>query len=117
MACFPSATRRWKNREANFNRNQKQRSIGDLLGDLYPLRVSLSRIDSRITTIFLKARRDSVTFVSAYSQGHGRARHGEDSTSRAGTKTAQGRVLSKLEETTPVRIGDRGGLAGTELLA
>ena len=56
--------------QANATRNQKQRSIGDLIGtyirSAYPYKESAQEL-----TTFFQGETDSVTFVSAYSQGMG----------------------------------------------
>ena len=95
--------------QANATRNQKQRSIGDLLGtyirSAFPYRESAQEL-----TMFFQGETDSVTFVSAYSQGMGG--RGMAKIQIAADDDAQGRMLLKLEETTPVRIGEQAESPG-----
>ena len=95
--------------QANATRNQKQRSIGDLIGtyirSAYPYKESAQEL-----TTFFQGETDSVTFVSAYSQGMGG--RGMAKIQIAADDDAHGRMLLKLEETTPVRIGDQADSPG-----
>ena len=90
--------------QANATRNQKQRSIGDLIGTYIRSAFPYKESPQELTTFF-QGETDSVTFVSAYSQGMGG--RGMAKIQIAADDDAQGRMLLKLEETTPVRIGDR----------
>jgi prepilin-type N-terminal cleavage/methylation domain-containing protein len=95
--------------QANATRNQKQRSIGDLVGtyirSAFPYKESAQEL-----TTFFQGETDSVTFVSTYSQGMGG--RGMAKIQIAGDDDAHGRILLKLEETTPVRIGEQADSPG-----
>ena len=71
--------------------------------------VSLSGIGARTHDVF-QGETDSVTFVSAYSQGMGG--RGMAKIQIGADDDAHGRMLLKLEETTPVRIGDQADSPG-----
>ena len=86
---------------ASFSRNQKTRSIGDLLAtyirSAYPYRGSLQE-----QAIFFYGEPDSVTFVSSYSHAMG----GRGMAKIAIEKDAvdNGRARVRLAETAPVRV-------------
>ena len=88
--------------EKSFNRNQKTRSIGDLLAtyirSAYPYRESIQE-----QTIFFDGERESLTFVSAYS--HAMGGRGMAKISIEKDEADNGRALVRLAETAPVRVG------------
>jgi len=95
--------------QANATRNQKQRSVGDLVGtyirSAFPYKES-----AQDPATFFQGESDSVTFVSAYSQGMGG--RGMAKIQIGADDDANGRMLLKLEETTPVRLGDQAESTG-----
>jgi hypothetical protein len=95
--------------EGSFNRNQKLRSVADLLGSYvrsaYPYRESPQE-----PTVFFEGETESVAFISAYSRGLGgrgmaKISIGKDDDGSAGEAV-------KLEEITPVRLGAAAGSGG-----
>lgn len=95
--------------DANSMRNQKQRAIADLLGgyirSTFPYRESAQE-----QSIFFDGESDSLTFISAYSQGMGG--RGMAKISIAKDQDSDGRAALKLEESTPVRVNSDAGSAG-----
>ena len=93
----------------NFNRNQKTRSIGDLLATYirsgYPYRESIQE-----QTIFFEGEREMMTFVSAYS--HGMGGRGMATITLEKEETNAGSASVRLTETAPVRVGAAGGDVG-----
>ncbi len=87
---------------ASFSRNQKTRSIGDLLAtyirSAYPYRGSIQE-----QAIFFDGERDSVTFVSSYS--HAMGGRGMAKIAIEKDEADNGRALVRLAETAPVRVG------------
>ncbi len=87
---------------ASFNRNQKTRSIGDLLAtyirSAYPYRESIQE-----QAIFFAGEHESVTFVSAYS--HAMGGRGMAKIAIEKDEADNGRALVRLAETAPVRVG------------
>ena len=87
---------------ASFNRNQKTRSIGDLLAtyirSAYPYRQSIQE-----QAIFFDGGHESVTFVSAYSHAMGGRGMAKIAIEKDGADN--GRALVRLAETAPVRVG------------
>jgi hypothetical protein len=87
---------------ASFNRNQKTRSIGDLLAtyirSAYPYRESIQE-----QAIFFAGERERVTFVSAYS--HAMGGRGMAKIAIEKDEADNGRALVSLAETAPVRVG------------
>jgi len=94
---------------ASFNRNQKTRSIGDLLAtyirSAYPYRESIQE-----QAIFFAGERERVTFVSAYS--HAMGGRGMAKIAIEKDEADNGRALVSLAETAPVRVGDDAGDGG-----
>jgi len=95
--------------EKNFDRNQKTRSMGDLLATYirsgYPYRESIQE-----QTIYFEGERENLTFVSAYSHamgGRGMAKISIDK-----SDGANGGALVRLAESAPVRLGGEGGEGG-----
>jgi prepilin-type N-terminal cleavage/methylation domain-containing protein len=95
--------------QANAGRNQKQRSVGDLVGSYISSAFPYKESPQDPATFF-QGETDSVTFISAYSQGMGG--RGMAKIQIAAGDDANGRTLLKLEETTPVRIGEQTGATG-----
>lgn len=94
---------------ANSTRNQKQRVIADLLGSY--IRSTFPYRDSpQEQSIFFDGESDSLTFVSAYSQGMGG--RGMAKISIAKDEDSDGRATLKLEESAPVRVNSDAGSAG-----
>jgi prepilin-type N-terminal cleavage/methylation domain-containing protein len=95
--------------QLNSTRNQKQRSIADLLGS-YVRSTFPYRESPQEQTIFFEGDSDNLTFVSAYSQGMGgrgmaKIQIIQDEDERGGTTI-------KLDETAPVRINSESGSGG-----
>lgn len=92
-----------------FTRNQKLRSVSDLLASYvrsaFPYRESLQE-----PTVFFDGTAESVTFVSAYSQGLG----GRGMAKITISKSEDGaeRAAIKLAESVPVRLSNESGAAG-----
>jgi prepilin-type N-terminal cleavage/methylation domain-containing protein len=107
--AFSLSHRAVEKSQANATQNQKQRSVADLLGSYirstFPYRESAQE-----TAAFFQGGADSVTFVSAYSQGMGG--RGMAKIQIAADDAGDGRAHLKLEETTPVRINADPGAAG-----
>jgi prepilin-type N-terminal cleavage/methylation domain-containing protein len=95
--------------EAHATRQQKRRVVAELLGNYirssYPYRESAQE-----QTIYFAGERDSVTFVSAYSQAMGG--RGLAKIHLATEIDGDGRGTLKLEETAPVRVNTEGGGSG-----
>ncbi|HEX9786554.1 MAG TPA: prepilin-type N-terminal cleavage/methylation domain-containing protein [Candidatus Binatia bacterium] len=95
--------------QASAARNQKQRSVADLLGSYirsaYPYRHSPQE-----QTVFFDGASDSLAFVSAYSHGMGGRGMAMIHISVDGNGGAQAAL--RLEEVTPVRLDADEGLAG-----
>lgn len=92
--------------DANATRNQKQRAIADLLGSYvrssFPYRES-----PQDPSVYFDGDSDSLTFVSAYSQGLGGRGMAKIQISQE--DGGDGRSSIKVEETTPVRISFDAG--------
>ena len=88
--------------QVSFARNQKSRSVSDLLASYvrstYPYRESLQD-----QTVFFSGETDSLTFVSAYS--HGMGGRGMAKITIAKDAGSNGTTL-RLEEAVPVRLND-----------
>jgi prepilin-type N-terminal cleavage/methylation domain-containing protein len=95
--------------QMNSTRNQKQRSIVDLLGSYirsaFPYRESPQE-----QTIFFDGDSENLTFVSAYSQAMGG--RGMAKIQITKDENENGRTTVKLEETAPVRIDSEAGVGG-----
>jgi len=95
--------------EKSFNRNQKTRSVGDLLATYirsgYPYRESIQD-----QTIFFDGEREGLTFVSAYS--HAMGGRGMAKIAIEKEQSDDGRALVRLAETAPVRVGGDAGDGG-----
>ena len=94
--------------QVSFARNQKSRSVSDLLASYvrsaYPYRESLQD-----QTVFFSGETDNLTFVSAYSHGMG----GRGMAKISITKDAGNAGASlRLEETVPVRLSEESGASG-----
>jgi general secretion pathway protein J len=94
---------------ASFSRNQKLRSVADLLGSYlrsaYPYRESPQEL-----AVFFEGDAESLAFISAYSRGlggRGMAKISIAKENAGGTSEAL-----NLEETTPVRLGAEAGSGG-----
>lgn len=88
--------------EANSTRNQKQRAITELLGNY--IRSAFPYKESpQDQSIYFTGEGDSVTFVSAYSQALGG--RGMAKIYLGKEEDGAHRMVIKLEETAPVRIG------------
>jgi len=90
--------------------SQKQRSVGDLVGSYlrsaFPYKASTQDLG-----IFFQGESDSVSFISAYSQGLGG--RGMARIQISADEDENGRTTLKLEESTPVRLDSQaGGPAG-----
>lgn len=92
--------------EKSFDRNQKSRSIGDLLATYirsgYPYRESVQE-----QAIFFDGERENLTFVSAYS--HAMGGRGMAKISIEKDEASDGRVQVRLAESAPVRVGGEAG--------
>ena len=95
--------------EANSTRNQKQRALADLLGN-YVRSAFPYRVSAQDQTIKFAGESDSLTFVSAYSQGMGG--RGMAKITIAKEDDGNGRASLKLAETAPVRFDAESGAAG-----
>ena len=93
----------------NSTRNQKQRSIADLLGS-YVRSTFPYRESPQEQTAFFEGDVESLTFVSAYSQGMGG--RGMAKIQITKDEDANGRGTVKLEETAPVRLSSESGGGG-----
>ena len=86
-----------------FEKNQKLRSLGDLLGSYvrssYPYRVSL-----RDPSIFFEGEEDQLTFVSSYSLAMGG--RGMAKIHLSWDRAAEGQGALRLEEVVPVRLNE-----------
>jgi prepilin-type N-terminal cleavage/methylation domain-containing protein len=95
--------------EINSTRNQKQRSIADLLASYirsaYPYRESPQE-----QTAFFEGDSEGLTFVSAYSQGMGG--RGMAKVQITVAEDDNGRTTVRLQETVPVRINSDGAASG-----
>lgn len=95
--------------DVNAIRNQRQRSVADLLASYirsaYPYRESPQE-----QAPFFEGDEEALTFVSAYSQGMGGRGMAKIQISKA--EDENGRVVVTLQETTPVRIGGEGAATG-----
>jgi prepilin-type N-terminal cleavage/methylation domain-containing protein len=89
-----------------FAKNQKLRSIGDLLGSYirssHPYRVS-----PQDPAIFFEGAQDSLTFVSGFSLAMGGRGMAKIEISREGEDDDSGAL--RLTEETPVRVGEGAG--------
>jgi prepilin-type N-terminal cleavage/methylation domain-containing protein len=95
--------------QLNSTRNQKQRSIADLLGS-YVRSAFPYRESPQEQTIFFEGDSESLTFVSAYSQGMGG--RGIAKIQITQDEDEKGRATIKLDETAPVRINTELGGGG-----
>jgi prepilin-type N-terminal cleavage/methylation domain-containing protein len=95
--------------QVNSTRNQKQRSIADLLGS-YVRSAFPYRESPQEQTIFFEGDSDSLTFVSAYSQGMGG--RGMAKIQITQDEDEKGQTTVKLDETAPVRINSESGSGG-----
>ena len=89
--------------QASFEKNQKLRSLADLLGSYirssYPYRAS-----AQDQTIFYQGEGDSLTFISSFSLSLGGRGMAKIHIYREGDSSKDG--ILKLEEETPVRFDD-----------
>jgi prepilin-type N-terminal cleavage/methylation domain-containing protein len=93
--------------QVNSTRTQKQRSIADLLGS-YVRSTFPYRESPQEQTAFFEGDAESLTFVSAYSQGMGG--RGMAKIQITKDEDDNGRATVKLAETAPVRLsGESGG--------
>jgi len=94
--------------QVSFARNQKSRSVSDLLASYvrsaYPYRESLQD-----QTVFFAGETDNLTFVSAYS--HGMGGRGMAKITIAKDAGSKGATL-RLEEAVPVRLNDESATSG-----
>jgi prepilin-type N-terminal cleavage/methylation domain-containing protein len=95
--------------QVNSTRNQKQRSIADLLGS-YVRSTFPYRESPQEQTAFFEGDVESLTFVSAYSQGMGG--RGMAKIQISMDEDDNGRETVKLEETAPVRLSSESGVGG-----
>jgi prepilin-type N-terminal cleavage/methylation domain-containing protein len=95
--------------QVNSTRNQKQRSIADLLGS-YVRSTFPYRESPQEQTAFFEGDAESLTFVSAYSQGMGG--RGMAKIQITKDEDDNGRATVKLEETAPVRLSSESGGGG-----
>jgi prepilin-type N-terminal cleavage/methylation domain-containing protein len=95
--------------QVNSTRNQKQRSIADLLGS-YVRSTFPYRESPQEQTAFFEGDAESLTFVSAYSQGMGG--RGMAKIQITKDEDDNGRGTVKLEETVPVRLSSESGGGG-----
>ncbi len=99
--AFSLSNRALAKSQATFDKNQRLRSLGDLLGSYirssYPYRVS-----PQDQTIFYQGEEDSVTFISSFSLSAGGRGMAKIHIYREGDKDG----ILKLEEQTPVRFDD-----------
>jgi prepilin-type N-terminal cleavage/methylation domain-containing protein len=95
--------------QVNSMRNQKQRSIADLLGS-YVRSTFPYRESPQEQTAFFEGDVESLTFVSAYSQGMGG--RGMAKIQISMDEDDNGRETVKLEETAPVRLSSESGVGG-----
>ena len=95
--------------QRSFDRNQKLRSVADLLGSYlrsaYPYRESPQE-----PAVFFEGDAESLAFVSAYSRGLGGRGMAKISIAKENAGGAGEAV--NLEETTPVRLGAAAGGGG-----
>lgn len=94
--------------QGSFERNQKSRSVSDLLASYirsaYPYRES-----QQDQTVFFSGETDKLTFVSAYSHGMGGRGMAKISITNEGASSG---ATLRLEEAVPVRLSDESGAAG-----
>ena len=95
--------------QVNSTRNQKQRSIADLLGS-YVRSTFPYRESPQEQTAFFEGDVESLTFVSAYSQGMGG--RGMAKIQITMDEDDNGRATVKLVETAPVRLSRESGGGG-----
>ena len=95
--------------QVNSARNQKQRSIADLLGS-YVRSTFPYRESPQEQTIFFEGDSESLTFVSAYSQGMGG--RGIAKIQITQDEDEKGWATIKLDETAPVRINSESSSGG-----
>lgn len=102
--AFSLGNRALTKSEASFEKNQKLRSLGDLLGSYirssYPYRASVQD-----QAIFYQGDEESLTFVSSFSLAMGGRGMAKIHIYREGDPFSKDGVL-KLEEETPVRFDD-----------
>ena len=95
--------------EGSFTRNQKLRSVSDLLASYvrsaYPYRES-----EQDQSVYFSGEIERLSFVSAYS--HGMGGRGMAKITIAKEQAGDGRAMLKLEESVPVRLSDEDGGAG-----
>jgi general secretion pathway protein J len=95
--------------EGSFTRNQKLRSVSDLLASYvrsaYPYRES-----EQDQSVYFSGEMERLSFVSAYS--HGMGGRGMAKITIAKEQAGDGRAMLKLEESVPVRLSDEDGGAG-----
>jgi prepilin-type N-terminal cleavage/methylation domain-containing protein len=95
--------------EGSFTRNQKLRSVSDLLASYvrsaYPYRES-----EQDQSVYFSGEMERLSFVSAYS--HGMGGRGMAKITIAKEQAGDGRGMLKLEESVPVRLSDEDGGAG-----
>jgi prepilin-type N-terminal cleavage/methylation domain-containing protein len=95
--------------QVNSARNQKQRSIADLLGS-YVRSAFPYRESPQEQTIFFEGDSENLTFVSAYSQGMGGRGMAKIQISK--DEGENDRATLNLAETAPVRSNGEGSAAG-----
>jgi prepilin-type N-terminal cleavage/methylation domain-containing protein len=95
--------------QVNSTRNQKQRSLADLLGS-YVRSTFPYRESPQEQTVFFEGDAESLTFVSAYSQGMGG--RGMAKIQITQDEDDNGRATVKLAETAPVRLSNDSGDGG-----
>jgi prepilin-type N-terminal cleavage/methylation domain-containing protein len=92
--------------QVNSARNQRHRSITDLLGS-YVRSAFPYRESPQEQTIFFEGDSENLTFVSAYSQGMGG--RGMAKIHITQDEDEKGRTTVKVDETAPVRINSESG--------
>ncbi|HEY7219869.1 MAG TPA: prepilin-type N-terminal cleavage/methylation domain-containing protein [Candidatus Binatia bacterium] len=110
--AFSLSHRAVEKSQGNATRNQKQRSVADLVGS-YVRSAFPYRQSAQETAAFFQGEADSLTFVSAYSQGMGG--RGMAKIQIATGEGGDGRAVLRLEETTPVRIDAEEGTAAGQV--
>lgn len=95
--------------QVNSTRNQKQRSIADLLGS-YVRSTFAYRESAEEQTIFFEGDSESFTFVSAYSQSMGG--RGMAKIQVTANEDENGRATLRLDETVPVRFNSEVAAPG-----
>jgi len=108
-ACSPSATTRSRNRRPMLPETRNSARLAISSAPIFAPRF-LIRSRRKNSRRFFQGETDSVTFVSTYSQGMGG--RGMAKIQIAADDDAHGRMLLKLEETTPVRIGEEAESTG-----